>query len=767
MEVYFRFIKLIYLICCFLQINADIYLHNPRGGNNRLDEENREVRNQKRLFDSQNNNRGGYNVGGLFYYAGSVLPIEWTNQHSCGNPNSHCELIIQYMCGDLVRDGASITTIPTDKSNCRNFDCNTDFEYGMNEDYYYYQDCSYRHRNRGLFTADQNLGGNRKYAKNTRQNPTGQRYGYECPEERDYYPYWQPSPWKDIAIMTNDVSRCPFYQEESQNVKSRWTCQIPKNLTDMHLGRFEIPNNKADCDAFTYPSNDPNGIKAKWTEVKSHGLPAPDCRETEFSRDNHLGNGIGGHPLVYNWTIPNNINHEQCVMRIRYNISTNDYDGWNTDASNNPSNVGLPAKVGLSEEEAENRGYVYEGEPQVKVFSDLNFELNLAINTAQYGRVFQDRSFVFAVRPQPSNAIGKNIHNLNVRGKRGNIVQVYPSVEYDFVPNNMDAAVGDFIHIQWTGSNTNNANNDGNGQARSDRNNIVLLSAQMYPEGSGRQFGPGMKYGHYGNNYPMHLDNATFLGLSREDRENLAFNAPGAFGGELSQLDDAGPYYNLGIRRISQLGTYHYVCTRNNDFSNRDQKGRIFVSNSRTMTEAIGWMGGQLKVADSKARVDVQQGTFSRLHKLSLSELSPEDGMNIVKSKGSNINAGDEFASNFIILSPETKLTDDGKTVKVMMSVEDKSSIEIYRSDSETFGSWSKVNANINNGLAEFQTDQGGVFVARAHSNTGPIIGIVVGVLAVGLIVIAAVVYFKRNPQKWAALKGSAKYAEKSLSDKV
>lgn len=30
-----------------------------------------------RLFDSQNNNRGGYNVGKLYYYKGSVLPIEW------------------------------------------------------------------------------------------------------------------------------------------------------------------------------------------------------------------------------------------------------------------------------------------------------------------------------------------------------------------------------------------------------------------------------------------------------------------------------------------------------------------------------------------------------------------------------------------------------------------------------------------------------------------------------------------------------------------
>jgi hypothetical protein len=29
--------------------------------------------------------------------------------------------------------------------------------------------------------------------------------------------------------------------------------------------------------------------------------------------------------------------------------------------------------------------------PAVKLFSDLNFTLNLAINTAQYGRVFEDR----------------------------------------------------------------------------------------------------------------------------------------------------------------------------------------------------------------------------------------------------------------------------------------------------------------------------------------------------------------------------------------
>ena len=684
------------------------------------------------------------------------------------NPNSNCEMVLQYMCGELVRDGASTKTIPTNNAQCRNFDCSTDFEYGMNEDLQSYKTCARRLRNKGLFTADQNLGGNRKYAINTRQNPAGKRYGYECAEERDYYPYWHSSPWKDIAVMTNDATRCPYYISESQNVKSRWECVVPKNLTEKFYGRFDIPNNKADCEAFRYPKTE-NGIKATWTEIKSHGLPAPDCRETEFSRDNHLGNGLGGHPNVYNWTIPNNINHEQCILRLRYNISTNDYDSWNTTSKSNPTYVNLHDKYGFADDDAaSDRGYVFEDYPQVKLFNDIEMELELAINTAQYGRTFQDRSFLFAVRPRPSGTDAKNIHNLNVRGKRGNIVQVFPSVEYDFVPNNLEAASGDYIHFQWTGSNTNNANNDGNGQARSDRNNIVLLNSPVYPEGNGVQFGPGPKFGQYGLNYPMHLDNGTFLGLSRSDAESLAFNAPGAFGGELSQLDDAGPYYNLGIRQVNKLGTYHYMCTRNNDFSNRDQKGRVTVMTSLAAIQAIGWMGGQLKTTDSAAWINVEQGTFSELHTLTLNEWTTEDGMSLVRSKGSSMNVGDDFASNFIILSPEKKLTANGKTVAVSMKVnEDANDVVIYRSNSENFSGWTKVDTSINNGVAEFQVDEGGVFVARSHSSAGPIIGIVIGCIALGLIVIAAVVYFKKNPAKWMALRGSANYAEKSLSNKV
>ena len=46
-------------------VRGDCYLHWPKGSNNRLNEASANRNNANRLFDSQNNNRGGYNVGDL------------------------------------------------------------------------------------------------------------------------------------------------------------------------------------------------------------------------------------------------------------------------------------------------------------------------------------------------------------------------------------------------------------------------------------------------------------------------------------------------------------------------------------------------------------------------------------------------------------------------------------------------------------------------------------------------------------------------------
>jgi len=82
--------------------NADMYLHNPPGSNDRNRERSDNRNNANLLFDSQNNAQGGYPWRGdatarapdpITYYSGSKLKMEWTNQHACGpNSNVRCSL---------------------------------------------------------------------------------------------------------------------------------------------------------------------------------------------------------------------------------------------------------------------------------------------------------------------------------------------------------------------------------------------------------------------------------------------------------------------------------------------------------------------------------------------------------------------------------------------------------------------------------------------------------------------------------------------------
>ena len=86
----------------------------------------------------------------------------------------------------------------------------------------------------------------------------------------------------------------------------------------------------------------------EWVEYKvKEGLSAPHCAVGSFGRINHLGNvptssavnqqDLDAIPHRNNanrfiWTIPDHVN-DNCVLRLRYNISTADYLGWDMDGT--------------------------------------------------------------------------------------------------------------------------------------------------------------------------------------------------------------------------------------------------------------------------------------------------------------------------------------------------------------------------------------------------------------------------------------------------
>ena len=103
-------------------VQADIYMQNPAGANDRNCERNVNRNNGNRIYDTQNNAKGGYacqrptagpefeaaNGGSsgmprMTYYSGSKLAVEWTAQHGCGeNSDVDCQVVIQFACEDTL-----------------------------------------------------------------------------------------------------------------------------------------------------------------------------------------------------------------------------------------------------------------------------------------------------------------------------------------------------------------------------------------------------------------------------------------------------------------------------------------------------------------------------------------------------------------------------------------------------------------------------------------------------------------------------------------
>ncbi|PFX29775.1 Protein DD3-3 [Stylophora pistillata] len=595
----------------------DMYLHSPAGSNNRLNGNQDNVRNANRLFDSQNNGKAGYNVGDSldknpgdniqefrqlpqeYYMSGcdakakTEVDIMWTNQHGTGPDTDdmvETQVILQYMCqpypqGKMatkdvnkefeyhtIRNGQNLAT-QAFANNVRE-NAYTRKDRGLHEPANYYQAYYRRERNKGLFTADQQLKGNLPIY--TRQNPAGTRRGFEVPEERDYYPYWGPNPWNDIAIMVSDKKTEQLMKEyvNSPEYGYKYLCVMPTTLTgnpNCPRDHYNVLAKK--CVAKYITSEQCKKAGGTWTKFitnyieKTAGVLSTCHNVGEMK----LARGIPYEPhlisqgadqeeqfvLVHKppeWKVPcfPTNTTQRCVIRIRYNITTSDAPREFTAKNNN---------------EVKNN-------PKTKT-TDNKSDLQIALNTAQLSRTFQDRSHVMILKPRsilPVKFQRSSIFYINGMGKRGNIVQAYPAMEYRFNPERLTVTTDDVVCFVWSGSN-NNQNNAGEGTARTDRTNVCWIK-----EGC-QSLKPAAC-----SSFPLevvdHVDKFDAAKL------NLHLNKGCYTGGALqAQLNNAPASCNPPCFRITKPGQYCYMGTRNNNFSNRRHIGHITVTKAKASPE--------------------------------------------------------------------------------------------------------------------------------------------------------------------------------------
>jgi hypothetical protein len=257
---------------------------------------------------------------------------------------------------------------------------------------------------------------------------------------------------------------------------------------------------------------------------------------------------------------------------MRYNISTHDLG----DNGNNPSS-------GFIDWTSNGKNSpIFDRNTAASIVSQDGLPHELATDTSQFGRTFQDRSYVFHIRPRPGGVNSLNrIFNLNVRGKRGNIVQAYPATEYDFVPTFFSGRAGDYIHFQWTGCDTNPAGNAGEGTSQTDRSNMVQVAT----------FGDSLPASDswISSNTPLFeskdlrtymsmlgqtncLSYSELLTKNNNNQNNVETDVQNCM-----KLNAAPAYFDGGLVKMNQTGTFYYMSSRNNNFSNRGQKGEIDI----------------------------------------------------------------------------------------------------------------------------------------------------------------------------------------------
>lgn len=106
----------------------------------------------------------------------------------------------------------------------------------------------------------------------------------------------------------------------------------------------------------------------------------------------------------------------------------------------------------------------------------------------------------------------------------------------------------------------------------------------------------------------------------------------------------------------------------------------------------------------------IEADTLTQLEVLEVEVLSHDDGEKLIESKSGKMGVGNGYASKFVVLRPESLVTRNGKKFKIKMKVDDGATSKtqlFWSSTAENLKTWYKMDAEISDGYATFETNKG------------------------------------------------------------
>ncbi len=252
---------------------------------------------------------------------------------------------------------------------------------------------------------------------------------------------------------------------------------------------------------------------------------------------------------------------------------------------------------------------------------------------------------------------------------------------------------------------------------------------------------------------------------------------PSGVGGYDKQLNEASPYYDLGLQKItSPGGVFYYMCTRNNNFSNRDQKGQIVVYASQFFEEFFDSLGGLVQLNSNS--ISIPAGLIRDLAKVRVSEKTAADLRSARASRSFATQSLDEskLGSNFIQIEikelnvPSMPDLELDKPIKVSLKLTRSSgameSVLVYRlsGDYATMSKVASESTESRDGRVDFETRlASGVYVVQFEKDYTPLAVSLVVLGVLGIVVASVAVYLCRNGKYLRSMRYKSANWKRSL----